>query len=238
MSFDTEFTKENFDSYLKELGKEYQKLGGKGVHCEIVLVGGASILANYGFRAMTNDMDAITAAPSILKDAINIVGDRFGLKNGWLNDDFKRTTSYSSALREVSKYYKTFSRVLEVRTVDAEYLVAMKLKSGRQYKNDLSDIVGIIAAHRVEGNPLTMEKIDKAVCRLYGSWADIQPWLTKSLAYALEHDNDPSLYENYRQREAHAKDALLSFEKQYPNTLTEANIDAVLAKLQKKELER
>lgn len=53
-----------------------------------------------------------------------------------------KTASYTPKLRYYSKYYKTFSNVLTVRTVTAEYLVAMKLKSGRKYKNDLSDVVG------------------------------------------------------------------------------------------------
>lgn len=45
---------------------------------------------------------------------------------------------------EYSKYYKTFANILQIRTVSAEYLVAMKLMAGRQYKNDLSDIVGVL----------------------------------------------------------------------------------------------
>lgn len=45
---------------------------------------------------------------------------------------------------EYSKYYKTFANVLQIRTVSAEYLVATKLMAGRQYKNYLSDIVGVM----------------------------------------------------------------------------------------------
>lgn len=40
--------------------------------------------------------------------------------------------------------YKTFANILQIRTVSAEYLVAMKLMAGHQYKNDLSDIVGVL----------------------------------------------------------------------------------------------
>ena len=57
-----------------------------------------------------------------------------------------------------------------VRTVEYEYLVSMKLVSGRKYKSDLSDIAGIIYEKNIEGNPLSFEKIDKAVCNLYGNW--------------------------------------------------------------------
>ena len=38
---------------------------------EITLIGGASILVNYGFRASTYDVDALIQASSAMKDAIN-----------------------------------------------------------------------------------------------------------------------------------------------------------------------
>jgi len=124
------FTKENLDEYLKELGKEFRKQNGKTMTGEIILIGGAAILANYHFRHATMDIDAVIRATSVMKDAINTVGDKYGLPNGWLNDDFKNTTSYTDKLFQYSKYYKTFSNVLRVRTVSAEYLISMKLMSG------------------------------------------------------------------------------------------------------------
>jgi hypothetical protein len=50
---------------------------------EIVPVGGAAILTNYGFRDMTADIDAVIHAVSSMKDAINHASDRFNLPNGW-----------------------------------------------------------------------------------------------------------------------------------------------------------
>ena len=38
------FTKDNIDTYLKALAKEYRKLGGRRLPAEIVLIGGASLL--------------------------------------------------------------------------------------------------------------------------------------------------------------------------------------------------
>lgn len=55
---------------------------------------------------------------------------------------------------EHSKYYKTFANILQIRTVSAEYLVAMKLMAGRQYKNDLSDIVGVLIEQEERNEPL------------------------------------------------------------------------------------
>lgn len=71
MSVDKPFTKDNIDSYLKELAKEFQKRNGNRIPAEIILIGGASILINYGFREMTYDIDAIIQSSGAMKDAIN-----------------------------------------------------------------------------------------------------------------------------------------------------------------------
>ena len=78
MSFDG-FTREKLDTYLKELAKEFRRLNGKSMPAEIVFVGGAAILTNYGFRDMTTNIDAMIHAASSMKDAINHVGDKFDL---------------------------------------------------------------------------------------------------------------------------------------------------------------
>ena len=140
-----EFTRENIDTYLKAVAKEYRRLSGKDVPAELILIGGASVLINYGFRNMTSDIDALILAASSMKDAINTVGDKFHLPNGWFNADFEGTSSYTPKLVQYSEYYRTYSNIVSIRTVSAEYLVAMKLRSGRLYKNDLSDILGILA---------------------------------------------------------------------------------------------
>ncbi len=79
MLSDKPFRKEDLDLYLKELAKEFRKRNGKTIPAEITLIGGASILINYGFREMTYDMDAIMDAASSIRDAITIVGDRYSL---------------------------------------------------------------------------------------------------------------------------------------------------------------
>ena len=99
MSADKPFTRENLDSYLMELAKEFRKKNGSRMPAEIILMGGASILINYGFREMTYDMDAIIKSSGAMRDAINTVGDRLGLPIGWLNTDFVHTNSYTPHLR-------------------------------------------------------------------------------------------------------------------------------------------
>ncbi len=72
MLSDKPFRKEDLDLYLKELAKEFRKRNGKTIPAEITLIGGASILINYGFREMTYDMDAIMDAASSIRDAITL----------------------------------------------------------------------------------------------------------------------------------------------------------------------
>jgi len=234
MSTDTPFTKENLNDCLKELGKEFRKLNGTKIPAEIILIGGAAILANYGFREVTYDIDAIILASSTMKDAINRVGDKMGLPNGWLNADFKKTTSFSDKLLEVSVYYKTFANVLTIRTVAAEYLIAMKLMSGRLYKHDLSDIAGILWEHQKNGNPITREAVDKAIITLYGEGSKLPPTSKKTINDAFSDGDYERVYNEIRENEKQAKEILVDFDKAYPGELKSENIDAIIEKARQK----
>lgn len=235
MSAETPITKENLDTYLKELAKQFRKLNGKAIPAEITLIGGASILINYGFRDSTYDVDALIHASSAMKDAINYVTDTLGLPNGWLNEDFKNTKSYTPRLVNYSKYYRTFSNVLAVRTITGEYLVAMKLMAYRQYKHDISDIVGILREQQNSGNPLTLERIDKAVKDLYDSWENLPENAKNMIESILANEDMDALYEAYANEEAAAKDALITFEDKYPDVLKEDNLADILNHLLKEQ---
>ena len=229
-----EFTKDNIDLYLKELSKEYRKQVGKAMPAELILIGGAAVLINYGFRDMTTDIDALIHAASSMKDAISRVGDRFDLPTDWLNADFTHTDSYSPKLAEFSVYYKTWSNVLTVRTVAAEYLIAMKLRSGRQYKSDLSDVIGILFEHEKRGTPIGMEQIWKAVTDLYGGW-DVLPEASQAFIENVMHSGQlAQLYAQTAAGDKETKELLLRFEQDYPGVTKESNVDAIAGTLQKR----
>lgn len=239
MSVEKGFTKENLDYYLKELAKEFRKRNGKNMPAEIVLVGGAAILANYGFREMTYDIDAVITASSAMKGAVNAVGDRLGLPNGWLNADFKNTSSYSPKLSQYSKYYRTYSNVLNIRTISAEYLVAMKLMSGRRYKKDLSDIIGILGEQERMGEPLSYQQIDCAVKNLYGGWDNISEYAIQVLKAALDSENLKELFMEQEREEALSKQAVLQAQKYEGEKVKESNVDEIIQKaLRKKRADR
>ena len=229
-----EFTKENIDLYLKEVAREYRKQAGKKLPAELVLIGGASVLINYGFRNMTTDIDALIQAASAMKEAINRVGDRYGLPNGWLNADFTNTESYSVKLSQFSAYYKTYANIVTIRTVAAEYLIAMKLRSGRQYKSDLSDILGVLAEHEKHGTPIAMDQIRKAVTDLYGAWESLPESSQAFIENVMADGRFEELYEQTASGEKEVGALLVQFEQDYPHVITGKNVDEIAGNLQRK----
>lgn len=229
------FTKENLSGYLKELAKEYRKRVGKSMPAEIVLVGGAAVLANYGFRNMTTDVDAVIHAASSMKDAINCVGDKYGLPNGWLNTDFMYTSSYTPKLDQFSQYYRTFSNVLTIRTVTAEHLIAMKLRSGRKYKNDLSDILGILSEHEKRNEPISLDAIERAVKEMYGGWDSIPKDSIDFIQNVMQNGHYTEMFALTTAEEKNTKNTLISFEQHYPGVANSENLDSIIRKLKEKE---
>lgn len=228
MSADKPFTKENLDSYLRELAKEFRKRNGTKMPAEIILIGGASILINYSFREMTYDIDAIINSSSVMKEAINTVGDKFGLPVGWLNTDFVNTGSYTPRLIVFSKYYKTFSNILHVRTISSEYLVAMKLMAGRQYKNDLSDIVGILIEQEEQGDALSFDRVKGAIIDLYDEYERI-PDNSRMFIESIYVQSDlKGFYKHCCETELENKDVLIEFQDDYPGVLNRDNLEEIL----------
>ena len=237
MSIEMVFTRQTLETYLKELAKEFKKRGG-GTRAEMILVGGASVIINYGFRAASYDVDATYDFPSVMKEAINAIADRYGLPNGWVNDDFKKTSSYTDKIVLYSEYYRTFSGVLEIRTVRAEYLVAMKLVSGRQYKKDLSDVAGIIFEQKMAGKPLNMEMIDKAMANLYGDWSLVSEYARTILDRILACDDLEKLFVELSDDEVTAREALSEVVRKYPGIANRDNVDDVIAAALKRKNQR
>ena len=235
MSTKKPFTKKNLDKYLLDLSKEYRRRS-HGVPAEMIIIGGASILINYGFRDMTYDIDAVYNASSVMKESINAIEDKYGLNRGWLNNDFVKTSSYTNKIFEVSEYYRTFSNVLQIRTVKAEYLVAMKLVSGRMYKKDMSDIIGILQEQKENGKPLNYEMIDSAMVKMYNGWDRVSDASREFITNALKMDDYSLEYQKVYENEQAVREEIEIFTKENPNQLNEDNInDIIEIALSKKE---
>ena len=132
-------------------------------------------------------------------------------------------------------YVKSFYGVLSVRVISAEYLIAMKLKAGRQYKKDLSDIAGILVEHASRGNPIEQEQIITAIINLYGTTEAISNDAMQFLAHILQEENYKDVYETVLKEEAANRELLLDFQEVYPNTVRQENADNIIALLREKK---
>ncbi len=169
-----------------------------------------------------------------MREAINAVGDRYSLPNGWMNSDFTQTDSFTPEIRQYSQYYKTFCGILRVYTVKGAFLLAMKLKAYRPYKYDRSDVIGILWEHEKRGKPLTLEEIQDAVVKLYGSYDALSKEAQTFLEVSLRLDNYEGRYQALKQLEAENKDILLQFQETYPGGMNHDNVNDILAAVREK----
>lgn len=162
--------KKIIDNCLKDIAKFLKKKMKNNHYVELVLVGGASVLLNYNFRNATTDIDCIDTSGLLMNELINKLKEKYELEIDWINTDFLKSKSYSPKLIEVSKFYKSYGNgKLSIRTIKDEYLIAMKIVSGRRYKNDYSDILGIINDMFEREMPLNKDIIDDAIKYLYNT---------------------------------------------------------------------
>ena len=160
-------TRANALDVIKRFAREYRKTLGKAP-AEIIIVGGGSIMLNYTFRDATQDFDVILRAASGIKDVVTRFADENSLPRDWMNTDFVKTSSYSDTLIEVSRHYCWLNnQTLEIRTVSGVYLVAMKMIAHREYRNDISDAIGILIEEAEAGNSFSYADIETAYQKLY-----------------------------------------------------------------------
>ena len=108
--------------------------------------------------------------------------------------------------------------------------------SGRQYKNDLSDIVGVLIEQEDRNEPLSFDVIKKAIVNLYDSYERI-PDISRAFIEAVYKKEDlREYYKQCRELEQENKDILLGFQENYPGELNSDNLAEVLraAKAKKK----
>ena len=90
-----------------------------------------------------------------------------------------------------------------MRTIKDEYLIAMKIVSARKYKNDYSDIYGIIK----ENPKLTLNSIQKALVELYGPSVEVNNDMVLFLNSVF--NDDQISYEQIQDNEKKEKETLV-----------------------------
>jgi|TergutMp193P3_1026864.scaffolds.fasta_scaffold07394_8 hypothetical protein len=201
MSTDEKITKDNIDKYLKELSKEYKKINPGNNKTRIVIVGGGVVLLKHNFRKTTEDIDATIYSTDDMLEAIDKIAKKYSLSPKWINTDFEESASYSDKLIEVSNIYKEYDNKVEIRLIEREYLIAMKLTAARNYKHDLSDIAGILMEYKNMDNEITMDDINKAVKTLYGNWNRISKETRKTLKEMFDDGDYEKVYNENKKYE-------------------------------------
>lgn len=231
----TLITKENAYMILKAFAKEYKKQNGNRVPIEIVIVGGGSILLNYDFREHTQDIDILVQSMGTIKDVSCRIADQYNLSDDWLNTDFMHTASYSEKLRRVSKHYCSFNNGnVEFRTVTDEYLIAMKMMAAREYRNDVSDIVGILLSMKSEMKDVDQKLIEDAVTYLYGENECRIKKTIREKVFQYVNMSIEELQKEYSaltQIEEQTKQELVEIDEKYQDVVTEKSIDDIIALL-------
>ncbi len=111
----------------------------------------------------------------------------------------------------------------------------MKLRAGRQYKNDLSDILGILAAHERLKRPLTLNMVEDAVTDLYGSWEEIPDTAQEFIKNAMKNGAYDRMLSEIRESEKETRTILLDFEDSYPGKSNTENVNDIINMLKRKK---
>ncbi len=104
----------------------------------------------------------------------------------------------------------------------------VKLKSARDYKNDISDIARILHEQIQIGHMITLNNIKEAVINLYGNWDAISIDMQKYCELLVENANNEDFYKDLRNNEISNRQLIIDFDKKYPHQLKSDNIDNIL----------
>ena len=111
----------------------------------------------------------------------------------------------------------------------------MKLRSGREYKYDRSDVIGILREQDKKGDPLPMERIKKAVIDLYGSYDVLADDVKEFIEKAVQDGGYAEIYKRIRQAEAENKVNLLEYQEEKPGVITGDNVHDIIATLRRRK---
>jgi Nucleotidyltransferase of unknown function (DUF6036) len=147
-------TSEEIEKYLSELGR---LLAAKDIIGEICIYGGAAMCLAFKARPATKDVDAIFEPVKDMRGAINIIGEKHGLNEGWLNFAVKMFVVEHE--REILFDFPN----LKVFVPTADYLLAMKVLALRAESYDAFDVKFLINQLDLK----TVEEVLKIVAAYY-----------------------------------------------------------------------
>ena len=154
--------KENIEEYLDALARQILEAG-IGNH-KILVVGGAAMALKYTIGRSTVDIDICFREQNNLYLCCQAVAQEYDLPEDWINADVMHSDSFSYALFDNAKIYKTFRDVLEVYIADDLDLFCMKLVSFRP--KDIHDMDVLSSSLKAIG--VSTDDVIANFNRLYG----------------------------------------------------------------------
>ena len=212
---------ENIEQIFRDFAKILKKKNRtNGLSCELIVVGGASVLLNYGFRETTEDIDCYDMNGALMNEVVEEIAKKYNLPYDWINTGFVNTGSYSPKIIQYSSFYKSYGNgVLNIRTIKDEYLIAIKMVSARKYKTDYSDIVGIISSCKNKGITFEYSQIEQALINLYGNANIVKPDIVDFVKKQLYSSG--SDYSEVRTIEINNRATLVNMKNNQPGIKTE-----------------
>jgi hypothetical protein len=118
-----------FDELQQAWSALDRHLAARGTKVELFVVGGAALVAGYGARRTTRDVDAVVLPPeavALVRDVARVLADELGWPSDWLNDAAK---AYVKDPLPGESLFE--GKALAVRIPVTEQLLAMKLSAWR-----------------------------------------------------------------------------------------------------------
>ena len=111
----------------------------------------------------------------------------------------------------------------------------MKLIAGRKYKNDLSEIVGVLMEYEEQQRLISLNQINQSLLTLYGQSelpdAELMHWLVQ----LMQHESYRKVYDQVRREEANNQSMVIEAIEQGSKVFSESDVDAVLALIRERK---
>jgi predicted nucleotidyltransferase len=148
-------TREEISRLLEEISI---KLAEQNKYGEIIMCGGASMSLVYNARDSTHDIDAIFTPKEDLLPIIEAIAEENKIDKQWLNDDFTDLSIFTQSLESVQ--YKSYSH-LQIKTMNAESLLAMKVIASRPNTHDMNDTIVLMQYLKIESYEQVIDILNK-----------------------------------------------------------------------------
>lgn len=120
-----------------------------------------------------------------------------------------------------------------LKTVSGVYLIAMKIRAHREFRNDISDVIGILSEERSNGHNISYDDVLKAYSNLYNETVPDELSDKLQMLFKLNSDELKAYYAQQNTEEQEIGDTLITYIKDGLNVNTR-NVDEVISQMKNK----